>query len=89
MTAADDGSNGDYSDGGGAPIPVLLSSPLDRSGNSKGGPFSHGIYVPGKGEGLYGLVTVTDKGNQLEVHFSGRNHLDVEKVTLKFSLPAL
>ncbi|MEI6083964.1 MAG: alkaline phosphatase D family protein [Verrucomicrobiota bacterium] len=89
MTAADDGTNGDYADGKGAPIPVLLSSPLDRPGFSKGGPFSHGMYVPGAGEGLYGLVTVVDKGDEVEVQFSGRNQLDVEKIALKLSLPAL
>jgi hypothetical protein len=88
MTAADDGSNGDYADGKGAPIPVLMSSPLDREGNSKGGPFSHGIYVPGKNEGMYALVTVTDKGNQISVSFSGRNQNDAEKVVYRFSVPA-
>ncbi|MCG3148985.1 MAG: hypothetical protein PCFJNLEI_02437 [Verrucomicrobiae bacterium] len=88
MTSADDGSNGDYADGGGAPLPQFLSSPLDRPGNVKGGPFSHGIYVPGKGEGLYGLVTVEDRGATIAVSFSGRNDRDQEKVSLRLSFPA-
>lgn len=88
MTSADDGSNADYADGGGAPVRQLMSSPLDRRGNSKGGPYSHGGYIPGKDEGLYGLVTVDDQGDQIQVTFSGRNHLDSEKVTYQFSVPA-
>lgn len=88
MTSADDGSNGDFADGGGAPVPQLMSSPLDRPGSTKGGPYSHGVYVPGNGEGMYGLVTVTDTGAKITVRFSGRNHLDVEKVVYEFSRAA-
>jgi alkaline phosphatase D len=87
MTSADNGTNGDYADGGGAPLRQLMSSPLDRPGNSKGGPYSHGVYVPGKGEGLYGLVTVDDQGEEISVTFSGRNHEDEEKVTYQFTVP--
>lgn len=87
-TSADDGTHGDYADGGGAPLRQLMSSPLDRAGNSKGGPYSHGVYVPGKGEGLYGLVMIEDQGDEIVVTFSGRNHDDDEKVSYKFSVPA-
>ncbi len=84
--AADDGTNSDYADGGGAPIPVLLSSPLDSRPNSKGGPYSQGVYVPARGEGLYGLVAVTDLGDKIQVTFSARNQDDVERLRFEFAV---
>lgn len=87
-TAADDGRNGDYADGGGAPVPVLMSSPLDRPGFCKSGPYSHGVYVPGAGEGMYGLVTVDDRGAEIVVRFQGRNHRHQDKVVFEFRVPA-
>ncbi|MCS7048687.1 MAG: alkaline phosphatase D family protein [Verrucomicrobiae bacterium] len=86
--AADDGRNGDYAEGGGAPLPVLMSSPLDQGGNCKGGPYSHGLYVPGRGEGMYGVVDVEDRGDEILVTFHGRNHRHEEKVHLQLGMTA-
>ena len=89
MLAADDGSNSDFATGGGgAPIAVLHGSALDQGGSYKGGPYSHGWYLPKSKEGCFGLVEVRDEGGRIAVDFSGRNHLDEEKVRLSFSVPA-
>jgi hypothetical protein len=63
---------------------------LDQNPSLKGGPYSQGVYrVRDKeGESGFGLLTVTDKGTQIEVRFSGRNNKDEEKISLKFSVPA-
>jgi phosphodiesterase/alkaline phosphatase D-like protein len=87
MLAADDGTNSDFATAGGAPLPVMQAGPLDRPKSLKGGPYSQGTYLPAKGEGCYGLVTVDDQGQQIQVAFSGRNHLKEEKISLKFAIP--
>jgi alkaline phosphatase D len=86
MLAADNGSNADYATGGGAPIPILAAAPLDQAASIKGGPYSQGIYKPPLGEGCFGLVRVLDKGDRLRVIYSGRNHLNAEKVSLQFEV---
>ena len=88
MLAADDGRNGDYATGGGAPIPVLCAAPLDQDPSLKGGPYSQGVYKVSKGEGCFGLMTVYDRGDSIEVVYSGRNNKDEEKISLHFSVPA-
>lgn len=89
MLAADDGSNGDYAtDGGGAKIPVMCAGPLDNAPSIKGGPYSQGVYKVKKNEGCFGLVNVTDTGGEITVQYSGRNNLNLEKVSLKFTVPA-
>jgi alkaline phosphatase D len=88
MLAADDGSNADYATGGGAAMPVIAAAPLDQAASIKGGPYSQGIYKAPRGEGCFGLVRVLDQGDKLRVVFSGRNHLNVEKVSLQFDVPA-
>jgi len=87
MLAADDGSNADFATGGGAPIPVLAAAPLDQHPSIKGGPYSQGVYTPRKNEGCFGLVRVIDEGDRLKVAFSGRNHLNEEKISLRFEVP--
>ena len=87
MLAADNGSNADYATGGGAPIPILAAAPLDQAASIKGGPYSQGIYKPPAGEGCFGLVRVLDNGDRLRVVYSGRNHLNAEKVSLQFEVP--
>ncbi|MEY2411105.1 MAG: prolyl oligopeptidase [Verrucomicrobiota bacterium] len=87
MLAADDGSHSDYATGGGAPLPVLCAAPLDQEASLKGGPYSQGVYRVRKGEGAFGLVTVTDDGKRIDVKFSGRNNKDDEKIALQFSVP--
>jgi hypothetical protein len=88
MLAADDGSHGDYATGGGAPIPVLCAAPLDQDPSLKGGPYSQGVYKVSKGEGCFGLMTVHDRGDAIDVVYSGRNNKDQEKISLRFSVPA-
>jgi hypothetical protein len=87
MLAADDGRNGDFATGGGAPIPVLCAAPLDQDSSLKGGPYSQGVYRVQKGEGCFGLLTVNDRGDSMEVIYSGRNNRDEEKISLRLSVP--
>ncbi len=88
MLAADDGRSSDYATGGGAPIPVMCAAPLDQDPSLKGGPYSQGVYRVKSGETCFGLLTVTDKGEAIDVAFSGRNQKDQEKISLKFTVPA-
>ncbi|MGB3589661.1 MAG: hypothetical protein WBA23_24150, partial [Tunicatimonas sp.] len=59
MVAMDDGSNSDYAEGGGAPIPVFHAAPIDRYGSYKGGPYSKGYR---SSSGQYGTIEVEDNG---------------------------
>ncbi|WKN41377.1 alkaline phosphatase D family protein [Tunicatimonas pelagia] len=59
MVAMDDGSNSDYAEGGGAPIPVFHAAPIDRYGSYKGGPYSKGYRSR---SGQYGTIEVEDNG---------------------------
>ncbi|MCX8157111.1 MAG: prolyl oligopeptidase family serine peptidase [Verrucomicrobiae bacterium] len=86
--SADDGRNGDYATGGGAPIPSMGAAPLDKEPSIKGGPFSHHVYRPRPPEGCFGLLRVEDLGEEIRVTFSGRNNKDEEKIHLSFSVPA-
>ena len=88
MLAADDGRNGDFATGGGAPMPVMCAGPLDNDASIKGGPYSQGVYKVKRKEGCFGLVTVTDTGREIAVQYSGRNNLNLEKISLKFTVPA-
>ncbi len=88
MLAADDGTNGDFATGGGAPIPVMCGGPLDQNPSLKGGPYSQGVYRVRQGEGCFGLLNIEDQGDRIAVHYSGINNKNEEKITLKFSVPA-
>jgi hypothetical protein len=88
MLGADNGSHSDYALGGGAAVPVLAAAPLDQDGSIKGGPYSQGVYKPLRGEGCFGLVSVIDKGDRIRVVYSGRNHLNQEKIGLVFEVDA-
>ena len=88
MLAADDGSHSDYATGGGAPLPVMCAAPLDQAASIKGGYYSQGIYRMRPGEGGFGLLSVTDLNDHIDVSYSGRNNKNEEKITLKFSVPA-
>ena len=88
MLAADDGSNSDYATGGGAPIPVMCGGPLDQNPSLKGGPYSQGVYKMKTGEGGFGLMSVEDRGERIDVTYSGRNNRNEEKISLKFTVPA-
>jgi len=84
MLGIDDGSNADYSTGGGAAFPVMHAAALDRRGSLKGGPYSEGAY-PGAGQ--YGLVTFNDNGESMTVELRGRNWLGEDIVTYSFVVP--
>lgn len=59
MSAIDDGTNSDYAQGGGAPIPILHAGPLDRRPSIKGGPYSNGVSGV---RGQYAIMEVDDDG---------------------------
>jgi alkaline phosphatase D len=86
MLGADDGRNGDFATGGGAAVPSLQAAPLDRPASFKGGPYSHGYYLPKLGEGCFGLVDVHDDGREINVSFTGRNDRGDTKVSLIFTV---
>jgi phosphodiesterase/alkaline phosphatase D-like protein len=86
MLGADDGRNGDFAKNGGAPAPSLQAAPLDRPASFKGGPYSHGYYLPARGEGCFGLVEVHDDGREINAFFTGRNHRDEKRVSLSFTV---
>jgi phosphodiesterase/alkaline phosphatase D-like protein len=71
MEAIDDGTNSGYAPGGGGGFPVLHAAPLDRPGNIKGGPYSHGAIA---GAGQYGVIDVLDDGgDEVRVTLSGKS----------------
>ncbi len=89
MLGADDGRNSDYSTGGGgARIPVMCGGPLDQNASVKGGPYSQGVYRFRRSEGGFGFVRITDRGNEIEVRYSGLSNKNEEKVSLQFKVPA-
>jgi alkaline phosphatase D len=88
MLAADDGKARGYANRPAAPIPVLHGSSLDQGGSFKGGPYSHGYYLPQHGEGCFGWVEVNDDGKRVSVDFTGRVETDEVKVALSFEVPA-
>jgi phosphodiesterase/alkaline phosphatase D-like protein len=60
MCAYDDGTNGDYATGTGAPIPTCMAGPLDQTNSSGGGPYSGGFYNGNNGQ--FVQVDVADAG---------------------------
>ena len=52
------------------------------------GMVGRGIYKPMRGEGCFGLVSVLDRGDHLRVIYSGRNHLNQQKIGLSFDVRA-
>lgn len=88
MLAADDGRHNAYARHGGPHFPALQAAPLDRGGSIKGGPWSVAPVLPDQGEGQFGLVDVTDRGDRLDVLFRGLNQDGREKLRLEFSVPA-
>jgi prolyl oligopeptidase len=88
MLGADDGSHSDFSTHGGFHAPVMCGAPLDQTSSIKGGPYSQGVYKVKRNEGGFGFVTVNDRGDRIDVRYSGRNNHDEEKISLQFSVPA-
>jgi phosphodiesterase/alkaline phosphatase D-like protein len=86
MVAIDDGSNNDYAPQGGARFPVMQAAALDKNGSFKGGPYSEGAF-PGGGQ--FGLLTVTDGGDEIRVVLSGRTWRGEELTSLEVLIPAV
>lgn len=70
MVAVDDGTNSAYASDGGGGFPVAHGAALDRPGNVKGGPYSHGAVA---GAGQFGTLRVEDDGNQVKIELTGRS----------------
>jgi hypothetical protein len=85
MLAIDDGTHSNFASEGGMGFPVFHAAALDRRGNLKGGPYSEGA-IPGGGH--FGLMTVTDTGDQITVEWSGRDYTGVELIRYRFTRPA-
>jgi alkaline phosphatase D len=92
MVAIDDGSNSDYAQGGGAPIPVFHAAPIDRYGSYKGGPYSMGYHAS---SGQYGTIEVEDEGgNEVCLTWNAKDERgnvvqsnSGQKLTYEFCLP--
>lgn len=78
----DDGTNSDYATGGGAPIPVFMAAPLDRTENTHGGgTFSEGVNYT---NGQFGIMEVTDAGGDITVDWTGEDSVGTEIMALQF-----
>jgi len=84
MVALDDGTHSDYSTAQTGGFPVLHAAALDRPGNSKGGPYSHGAF-PGGGQ--YGMVDIADEGAIISVTLSGHTWDGETLVEETFTFP--
>jgi prolyl oligopeptidase len=87
MLGADDGRNGDFATHGGFHVPVMCGGPLDQNASIKGGPYSQGVYKFRRADSGFGFVTVNDRGNQIDVRYSGRDQKNEEKIGLQFTVP--
>ncbi len=92
MVAIDDGSNSDYTSASranpasgeaGSGFPVLQAAALDRLGSAKGGQFSHGKFG---GAGHYGIVTLEDRGHEIDVELSARSWTGDEIIGHSFTI---
>jgi phosphodiesterase/alkaline phosphatase D-like protein len=84
MVAIDDGSNSDYAAEGGGGFPVMQSGALDRNGSVKGGPYSEGFHAGG---GQFGLLTVSDRGDEISVQLRGMTWDGTELTSLDLVFP--
>jgi hypothetical protein len=80
MVAIDDGT---HSPGG---FPVLQAGALDRRGNAKGGPYSHGALTGG---GRFGTLQVTDDGDgPVDVELAAWHWTGARLLSHRFTVPA-
>jgi hypothetical protein len=66
----------------------MCSAPLDQNPSLKGGPYSQGVYKFRRSESGFGFVTVEDRGDRIDVRYSGRNQDNNELIGLQFTVPA-
>jgi len=83
MVAIDDGSNNSFASDGDGAFPVMQAAALDRNGSSKGGPYSEGMF-PGGGQ--FGLMRISDKGDEVLVELTGLDWTgrEVARLALRF-----
>ena len=85
--AIDDGTNSDYADGGGAPIPVFQAAQMDQAVSPKGGPYTSGIFT-NVNSGQYGVMNVIDDGgSSIRIEWIGKRLTEV-LTTHTFNVPA-
>jgi len=70
-TAIDDGTNTDFSEGGGAAFPIFHAGPLGSHNSVKGGPYSKGSTAVS--DRNFGVVAVTDNSDYVEITWTGKN----------------
>jgi len=63
MAAIDDGSNTDFSTGGGAGFPIIHAAPIGNKNSYKGGPYSEGASAAADYQ--YGSMEFEDRTNEL------------------------
>jgi phosphodiesterase/alkaline phosphatase D-like protein len=77
MVAFDDGTNNTYGPGDGIQVPVVQAAALDRTGSTKGGPYTIGPFpnrfsLRGANDGQYVRMDVDDRGDAVCVTWTGR-----------------
>jgi alkaline phosphatase D len=77
MVAFDDGTNNTYGPGQGIRVPVVQAAALDRTGSTKGGPYTIGPFpnrfsLRGANDGQYVRMDVNDEGDTICVTWTGR-----------------
>lgn len=83
--AIDDGTNSGYATSGGGGFPLIHAGALDRAPQTKGGPYSHGVF-PGGGQ--FGTLRVDDAGgNRVTVTLRGLDWQRRELTSLRVTLP--
>ncbi len=70
-TAIDDGTNTDFSEGGGAGFPIFHAGPLGTHNSVKAGPYSKGSTATS--DRNFGIVEVTDNGEYVKITWTGKN----------------
>ena len=84
--AIDDGTNSGYAAGGAGGFPLIHAGALDREPQSKGGPYSHGVF-PGGGQ--FGTLHVADDGGpKVTVTVRGLDWRRRELASLSVTMPA-
>lgn len=80
MVALDDGTHNHYGREGGGGFPVVHAAALDRSGSTKGGPYTHGPYPNpfnffGENDGQFVIMDVRDGGGEeVCVRWTGKRY---------------
>ena len=84
--AIDDGTNSGYAAGGAGGFPVIQADALDREPQSKGGPYSRGVF-PGGGQ--FGTLHVAADGDPtVTVTLRGLDWRRRELTSLRVTMPA-